>query len=70
VFHVAVVMKAAFLVLIHNHPSGDPLPSEADTKITRDLIRAGQMMKIELTDRVIMGNGKHFSLKEFGYFYH
>jgi DNA repair protein RadC len=67
VFHVAVVMKAAFLVLIHNHPSGDPLPSEADTKITRDLIRAGQMMKIELTDHVIMGNGKHCSLKELGY---
>lgn len=69
VFSVAVVMKAAFIVLIHNHPSGDPTPSEADIKVTRDLIRAGQMMKIEITDHVIMGNPNRSSLRELGYFY-
>jgi DNA repair protein RadC len=69
VFHVAVTMKAAFIVLIHNHPSGDPTPSDADIKVTRDLIRAGQLMKIELTDHVIMGNGAYNSLKALGYFY-
>lgn len=69
VFSVAVTMKAAFIVLIHNHPSGDPTPSEADIKVTRDLIRAGQLMKIEITDHVIMGNPNHSSLRGLGYFY-
>jgi DNA repair protein RadC len=68
VFSVAVTMKAAAIVLIHNHPSGDPTPSEADTKVTRDLIRAGQLLKIEVVDHVIMGNPKHSSLRELGYF--
>jgi DNA repair protein RadC len=67
VFSVAVAMKAAFIVLIHNHPSGDPTPSEADIKVTRDLIRAGQLMKIEITDHVIMGNPNHSSLRGLGY---
>jgi DNA repair protein RadC len=69
VFSVAVAMKAAFIVLIHNHPSGDPSPSEADIKVTRDLIRAGQLMKIEITDHIIMGNPGHSSLRGLGYFY-
>jgi len=69
VFSVAVAMKAAFIVLIHNHPSGDPTPSEADIKVTRDLIRAGQLLKIEVTDHIIMGNPKHSSLRELGCFY-
>jgi DNA repair protein RadC len=69
VFAVAVTIKAAAIVLIHNHPSGDPTPSEADIKITRDLIRAGQLMKIEITDHVIMGNPNHSSLRALGHFY-
>lgn len=58
-FHVA---------LMHNHPSGEPTPSEADIKITRDLIRAGQLLKIEVLDHVIMGNPNHVSLRALGYF--
>ena len=50
----------------HNHPSGEPTPSEADIKVTRDLIRAGQLLKIEVLDHVIMGNPKHTSLRELG----
>jgi len=69
VFSVAIAMKAAFIVLIHNHPSGDPSPSEADTKVTRDLIRAGQLLKIEVTDHIIMGNPNHSSLRSLGYFW-
>jgi DNA repair protein RadC len=49
--------------------SGVPTPSEADIKVTRDLIRAGQLLKIEVLDHVIMGNPKHSSLRELGYFY-
>jgi DNA repair protein RadC len=69
VFSVAVAMKAAAIVLIHNHPSGDSTPSEADIKVTRDLIRAGLLLKIEVLEQVIMGNPKHSSLRELGYFY-
>jgi DNA repair protein RadC len=60
--------SAAALVLTHNHPSGDASPSEADIKVTRDLIRAGQLLKIEVLDHVIIGNPRHSSLRECGYF--
>jgi DNA repair protein RadC len=69
VFRIAVATSAAAVVLAHNHPSGDPTPSEADIKVTRDLIRAGQLMKIEVLDHVIMGNPNRSSLRELGYFY-
>ncbi|MBI3418191.1 MAG: hypothetical protein HY043_23115 [Verrucomicrobia bacterium] len=68
VFSVAIAMKAASIALIHNHPSGEPTPSEADIKVTRDLIRAGQLMKIDVVDHVIMGRPNHSSLRELGYF--
>jgi DNA repair protein RadC len=69
VFRGAIIAAAACIVVIHNHPSGDPTPSEADVKVTRDLIRAGQLLKLELVDHVVMGNAKHSSLRELGYFY-
>lgn len=68
VFRVAIVAAAAALVVMHNHPSGDPTPSEADIKVTRDLIRAGQLLKLEVIDHVIMGRNDHKSLRELGYF--
>lgn len=69
VFRLAIVCSAAALVLLHNHPSGDPSPSEGDIKVTRDLIRAGQLLKIEVLDHVIIGQGRHASLRELGFFY-
>jgi DNA repair protein RadC len=75
VFRAAIAANASALVLVHNHPSGDPAPSEADIKITRDLIRAGQLLKIEVLDHVILGaatDGRsqdYASLRELGYFY-
>ena len=69
VFRLAIITAAAAVVLAHNHPSGDPTPSEADIKVTRDLTRAGQLMKIEVLDHVIMGMPRHTSLRELGYFY-
>lgn len=74
VFRPACVGNAAAVVLLHNHPSGDPSPSEADIKVTRDLIRAGQMLKIEVLDHVIIGQATtespvgYVSLRELGYF--
>jgi len=75
VFRAAIAANAAGLVLVHNHPSGDPTPSEADIKVTRDLIRAGQLLKIKVVDHVIIGRAtaeraKDFSsLRELGYFH-
>lgn len=75
VFKPAIAAGAAALVLVHNHPSGDPTPSEADIKITRDLIRAGQLLRIDVLDHVILGRATAArpkdwaSLRELGYFY-
>lgn len=69
VFRAAVIAAASAIVIMHNHPSGDPTPSEADIKVTRDLIRAGQLMKIDVLDHVIMGNPNRSSLRELGYFF-
>lgn len=75
VFRPAIVAAAAAIILMHNHPSGDPSPSEADIKVTRDMIRAGQLLKIDLIDHVIMGKSREgnpqwwVSLRESGYFY-
>jgi len=74
VFKLAIVANASALVLVHNHPSGDPTPSEADIRVTRDLIRAGQLLKIEVLDHVIIGKRTaertkdYASLRELGYF--
>lgn len=52
------------------HPSGDPTPSEADIRITRDLVKAGSILRIDLLDHVIIGDpGKRTSLRELGYFH-
>lgn len=69
VFRCAIVASASAITLLHNHPSGEPTPSEADIKVTRDLIRAGQLIKIEVVDHIIVGNPSHCSLKALGYFH-
>ena len=69
VFRAAVIAGAAAIILMHNHPSGEATPSEADIKVTRDLIRAGQLMKIDVLDHVVVGVGQHVSLRALGYFY-
>lgn len=75
VFRAAIAAGAAAIILVHNHPSGDPTPSESDIKVTRDLIRGGQLLKIEVLDHVILGRRTTerekdwVSLRELGYFY-
>ena len=68
VFRTAIASGASALVLMHNHPSGEPTPSEADIRVTRELIRAGQLMKMDVLDHIIVGNPHHASLRELGYF--
>jgi DNA repair protein RadC len=69
VFRLAIVTAASAVIVMHNHPSGESTPSEADIKVTRDLIRAGQLLKMELLDHVIVGHGNFSSLRSLGYFF-
>lgn len=75
VFRPAICVAASAIIMIHNHPSGESSPSEADLKNTRDMIRAGQLLKIDVVDHVIMGKANDAgrcgwaSLRELGYFY-
>jgi DNA repair protein RadC len=69
VFRTAIIASAAAIVLMHNHPSGESSPSEADIRVTRDLVRAGELLKIEVLDHVIVGRGEFKSLRELGFVY-
>jgi DNA repair protein RadC len=66
VFKTAVKKSAASMILIHNHPSGDPTPSREDIDITNRLIEAGKLMGIEVLDHVIIGDNTYCSLKARG----
>ncbi len=65
-FREAIVTNAASLILVHNHPSGDPTPSPEDTALTRKLVEAGRLLDISVLDHIIIGDGKYVSLKEQG----
>ncbi|MGH7954251.1 MAG: JAB domain-containing protein [Limisphaerales bacterium] len=68
VFRLAIMASAHAIVLAHCHPSGESSPSQADIQVTRDLIRAGQLLKIEVLDHIIIGTGNHTSLRAMGHF--
>ena len=66
-FKEAVKVSAASIVLVHNHPSGDPTPSGADAQLTRRLVKAGDVLGIEVLDHVVIGDGgEHASLRDLG----
>jgi len=64
VFEEAIKNKAASVVFVHNHPSGDPEPSEDDLKITKRLVEAGKILGIEVNDHIIVTKTGFFSFKE------
>lgn len=66
VFRLAIVERAAGIVLVHNHPSGDPAPSPEDRAVTRQLADAGRAVGIPVLDHVIVGDGSFRSLTEDG----
>ncbi len=66
VFGPAYVRGAASIVLVHNHPSGNPTPSTEDVALTRRLIDVGTTLGIPVIDHVIVGDGKHFSMAAMG----
>ena len=65
-FRAAVRESAAGVIIVHNHPSGDPAPSRDDLNVTRQLMQAGETMGIPVLDHVIIGNDRYLSLYEEG----
>ncbi len=66
VFQTACLSNAAALILVHQHPTGDPFPSSEDISITRRLKEAGEIMGIRVLDHIVVGDGEYFSFTERG----
>ena len=65
-FRYAIRDNAAALIVVHNHPSGDPAPSPEDVHVTRQIVQAGRLLDIELLDHIVIGHQRYASLKERG----
>ena len=68
IFKPAISASAASIILVHNHPTGDPSPSKEDVEFTRRFAKCGDLMGIQLLDHIIIGSGRYRSLKESGVF--
>jgi len=66
VFKPAILESAASIILIHNHPSGDPNPSREDVRLTRQLVEAARLMELPIHDHVVIGHGRYASMAEKG----
>jgi DNA repair protein RadC len=62
----AIALGATALIVVHNHPSGDPTPSTQDIRLTRDLVEAGRHMKVTVHDHVIVGAAGRMSMRAMG----
>ena len=62
----ALELQSTALILVHNHPSGDPTPSRADIEMTREIIAAATVFGIAVHDHLIIGNGRHLSFRREG----
>ena len=67
VFREPLVRDAVSILLVHNHPSGDPRPSPADVRMTNEIIATGKLLEVDVLDHVIVGATKFISMKESGY---
>jgi DNA repair protein RadC len=66
VFRPAISESAAAIILVHNHPSGDPAPSREDRDVTEQLSAAGRLIGIAVLDHVVVGDGRYVSFVEMG----
>ncbi len=66
VFKDAIIASAASIIVVHNHPSGDPTPSPEDNRVTKRLFDAGKIIGIDLLDHIILGDNRWISLKQSG----
>ena len=64
VFKGAIATSAYTIALIHNHPSGDPTPSDSDIQVSKQLKEAGELLGIQMMDHIIIGDGRYSSMKE------
>ena len=64
VFRPAIKRGATGLILVHNHPSGDPTPSESDLNVTTEIEKAGNLIGVKLIDHIIIGKGRYTSLRD------
>lgn len=64
IFKAAIQRDAVSIIIVHNHPSGDPTPSSDDILLTRNLVQAGKLLDIQVSDHLIIGQGKYVSLKQ------
>lgn len=65
-FRSAIQKNAAGIIVVHNHPSGDPAPSPEDVTLTRAIVQAGTLLDIEVLDHLVIGRGQHVSMKQRG----
>ncbi|WP_342513202.1 DNA repair protein RadC [Sporosarcina sp. FSL K6-1522] len=68
VMKTAILSNSASILVLHNHPSGQPEPSSEDIDVTKRLAEAGNIIGIDLLDHLIVGDGRYISLKDKGYF--
>lgn len=66
IFREALKHNAVALVIVHNHPSGDPTPSGADVAVTAELVKAGELLGVDVLDHLVIGQGRHASLRRLG----
>lgn len=66
IFKTAVKRSAAAIICAHNHPSGDPTPSEEDVEVTHRLVSAGKILGVEVLDHIVIGDNRYISLRERG----
>jgi len=66
ILSTALEIKAAALVFVHNHPSGDPLPSADDNRITKELVWAAKLLEVQVLDHIIIGKGQYYSYADQG----
>ena len=66
VFKSAIRRNAVNLIVVHNHPSGDPTPSPDDVALTRAIVQAGKLLDVDVLDHLVIGRGRFVSLKERG----
>jgi DNA repair protein RadC len=65
-FRAAIIRNAASILVVHNHPSGDPTPSPEDISLTRAVVQSGRLLDIQVLDHLVIGRGRYVSLKERG----
>ena len=66
IFKAAIRRNASALIVVHNHPSGDPTPSPDDMAVTRAIVQAGKLLDAEVLDHLVIGQGRFVSMKERG----